>query len=245
MGAIPTATETILAYMRGPEHKKDAVFIRDKEYAAKDLSADDLEILIEELDTMVDREANPVIAAIIARGAPRVLDAVRMVNSSSKAGYKGAVARGPELVANPLDVDDMSSAQNGATAKTTWLATITSVGGAGYAGTATYDIQMLVSSLPNLAHVILGFVDPVEVPKVSMVQLIKNSDAWSREYVTLNWRDTFGNNATPVYELKQPWMVPPGEEYYIAANYYITGDDKLQPIGFAVKRATDILTALA
>ena len=60
-----------------------------------------------------------------------------------------------------------------------------------------------------------------------------------------DWRQTFGSNRTPTHELKQTWTIPPGENYYIAANYFLTGDDKCQPIGFAVGRSTDILAALA
>jgi hypothetical protein len=248
MPNIPSARQMLKQYYEDHGNKfgymKDNVTIMGKNKSAKDIGWEQIEILAEELDTVINRDQNPTVAGIIARGAPRILDAVRLVNYETKNGYMGAAARGHELVANPMGVNDCSSATSGATAKTTWLNTITSVGGADYIGTDSYDVQMLVSSLPVLAHVYLGFIDPVEVPKVSRVQLVKNNDAWPQEYIA--WlRDTFGNNATPVYELKQPWIIPPGEEYFIPAYYYLTGDDKLQPIGFTVKRATDIIGLLA
>lgn len=244
MDFIPTARDVIASYLGGPEYKANSVAIGDKAYTAADISGEDIEILAQELDTIIDREQNPTLAAIIARGSPRILDCVRMVNANTKQGYKGAAARGMQLLAQPLAVADLYISA-AATARTTWLVTITAVAAAQWSGDSTNTNDMLESSLPVISHVVLGFVDPVEVPKIDKIQLIKNGDPWCYEVLTFNWRATFGDHRTPTYELKQPWMIPPGEKYYIACNRYLTGDDKLQPIGFVIKRATDIIAALA
>lgn len=240
------ASEVLRAYVQ----VKDTVYIQGKPMSALDLTPDGLLILAQELDTFCDIEQNPVVADIIARGAPRILDAVRMVNYETKNGYEGAAARGPALVVNPMQPGDLLKYDAATSALSTdgkadWLESKTARGAAAWSGTSTYTNQMLVSSLPVLAHIYLGFVNPIEVPKVNKIQLIKDGDAWPEEVFTWNWRQTFGNNLTPTYELKQPWILPPGRSYYIAAYYPITGDDLLQPIGFTVKRATDIIAALA
>jgi hypothetical protein len=228
----------------------DSVFIGGKANAAKDIPWNEVEILAQELDSMVDWEQNPVLASLIVRGAARVLDAVRMVNAESKQGYKGAAARGAQLVVSPIRVADLllynaSSSTLADYPKTTWETAITARGAAAWSGTSTYNNEMLVSSLPMLSHVYLGFINPIDVPKMDQIQLIKDGDPMAVETLSFGWRQTFGDNQCPVHELKQPWVIPPGAKYYIACSYYLTGDDLTQPIGFTVKRATDILSALA
>lgn len=241
---MQTASEILNRYGKSGA-KANTVYIAGKEYGASDIiDEDEWKTLKEELDSFVDEEQNPTVARIIARGAPRVYDAIRLVNYESKQGFKGAAARGHALVFNPLTVADLYAA-GAAAAKTTWTTVVAATGAANYSGDSTNVNPMLVSSLPVLCHVILGWVNPIEVPKSNMIQLIKNGDPMAREYIMWEWRQTFGDNRTPTYELKQPWICPPGENYYIAANYFLTGDDKLQPIGFSVRRATDIIAALA
>lgn len=239
---METASEVLDRYVR-TQMKKGEVSIAGKKYSALDIIPDELEILKEELDAFID-EQNPAVARIIVRGAPRILDAIRLVNYESKQGFKGAAARGHSLVLNPLIVADIYTA-GAASAKTSWLVAVTTAGAANWSGDSTNVNNMLVSSLPVLCHVYLGFINPIAVPKSNMIQLIKNGDPMVRECLQWDWRDTFGDNRTPTYELKQPWTIPPGEQYYIAASYFLTGDDKIEPIAFTVKRATDIIAALA
>ena len=247
-------SEVLKAYVANPRlYTANKVWVRGEVQSALDISADGLAILGQELDAYADVARNPVMAEIIARGAPRILDAVRMVNYESKNGYGGAGARGHELLVNPIGVNDILKYNAGTTTLSTdskatgenWLRTLAAAAAAAYSGTSTYNNLMLVSSLPVVSHVYLGWVNPIEVPKVERIQLIKDGDPWAPEVFVWQWRDTFGANRVPTYEQKQPWVIPPGRAYYIAVDYYITGDDKLQPIAFAVKRATDILAALA
>jgi hypothetical protein len=149
-----------------------------------------------------------------------------------------------QLCSNPLVPGDLKAA-NSSSAKTNWLTTITTAAATFYSGDSSNTNNMTVSSLPVLAHVWLGLVNNIEVPKMDRVQLIKNGDPWTYEVLTYSWRENLGAFKTPVYELKQPWIIPPGEKYYVACQYIITGDDKTYPIAFAIKRATDIIAALA
>lgn len=243
---METASEVLNRYRASPQYSPNTVYIAGKSYKALDIPAEDFEILKQELDAFVDEAQDPVLARMVARGSPRILDGIRLVNDASKNGFKGAAARAMELLFNPLIVADINAA-GAATAKTTWLTTVNATGAANWSGSsaAANLNNMLVSSLPVLCHVYLGFINPIEIPKVNMLQLVKNGDAMAREYLPYNWRQTFGANRVPTYELKQPWIIPPGENYYIPVNYYLTGDDKLEPIAFTVRRATDIIAALA
>jgi len=106
-------------------------------------------------------------------------------------------------------------------------------------------IDLTISSLAVVGHCYFGFVNPVPMPKVNVVQLVFDSDPWPQEVLDWEWREGFGDNETPVYELKMPWIIPPGRSYRISVRNYITGEDRLTPIGFSVKRASDIIASIA
>ena len=191
MGA---AYQTLITYKSSPQYVKDKVFIAGKGYSALDIPIEDLQILAQEIDTMIDTEANPEVAGIIARGSPRIFDAVRLVNYHTTNGFKGAQARGFALCLNPLVVGDLLAA-NSASAKTNWLTTVSSVGATQYSGSSSNTNNMLTSSLPVIAHVILGFVNPIEVPKMDRIQLIKNGDPWPYEALPTHGERTWGPTA--------------------------------------------------
>jgi hypothetical protein len=92
--------------------------------------------------------------------------------------------------------------------------------------------------------VYFGFVDPVPVPKANVIQLVLDADPWVQEVMDWEWRKCFGDRETPVYELKDPWVIRPGASFRISVRDYITGDDRIIPIGFSVKRGGDIIAAL-
>ena len=238
--AVADVKTVLAAYVHSASYKAGEVKIAGRSYTARDLSADELKYLTEDLESLAEQQSNPLVANMIARNSPRILDLVRVVNAQSgcQQGYGGAGARGNALVVNPLRQGDVTITHG-------WQVAITAIGATTWIGSSTSTIAMTVSSLPVLGHIYLGFVDPIEVPKVDAVQLVKNGDPWPEEVLVFNWRHGFGSHSTPVHELKQPWIVPPGENYYIPLRYNRVGDDRLEPIAFTVKRASDILTALA
>ena len=231
--------EILDAYIQSAQYEKNQVNVAGKTYGALDLDEDDYRVFREELVVLSRRVYNPAIADCIARGAPRLLDAVRMVNDQSKQGFKGASSRGDQLIINPMRVGDVS--------RTTWLVTVSAAGAANWLGAtgAANDIDMLVSSLPVISHIFLGFIDPVASPKIDRVQLVKDSDPYVEEVLDFGWSAIFGDGQTPFHELKTPWIVPPGSSYYMPVSYFITGEDRLQPVAYAVKRARDVIAALA
>ncbi len=234
---IASVPEVIDSYLRSSAFTPGSVLLRGANFNTKELTDEQLSLLVAELETLSMRYKNPNMAAMIARGAERILDLVRMVNYRTNAGFYGARARGDQLVVDAMRISDLSL--------TTWVVNRATAAAVAWAGSSTTNISMLVSSLPVLGHVFLGFADPVGFPLVDKIQLIKDGDPWVPEVVQFQWRDTMGDNQVPMYELREPWILPPQATYYIALNYFSTGEDRLLPIAFVVRRARDTIAALA
>jgi len=243
------AIDILKRYINSPAYQPGVVFIGNKQWAVTDISKQETETLGQEIDTFVDWEAAPRIASMVVRASPRILDAVRLVNANTKQGYGGAAGRGQSLIAQPLQLFDLLRAAPSSTdvatyPMLTWLVSKATTGVIAWSGTATYSNTMVVSSLPYMAHVFVGFIDSIEVPKINKIQLVKDGDTYPIENPNFEWRGSFGEFQVPAHELLQPWIIPPSSKYYIGVNWYATGDDKMQPIGFAIKRATDVLSAM-
>jgi len=243
------AIDILKRYVSNSAYQPGVVFIGNKQWAVTDISKQELEILGQEIDTFVDWESAPRIASMVVRAAPRILDAVRLVNAQTHQGYGGAAGRGQQLIAQPLQLFDLlraapSSTEVATYPMTTWLISKTSTGAVAWSGTSTYSNTMVVSSLPYLAHIFIGFIDSIEVPKINKIQIVKDGDSYPVENPNFEWRGAFGDHQVPSHELLQPWIIPPSSKYYIGVNWYAVGDDKMQPIGFAIKRATDVLSAI-
>ena len=234
----PTAsvTEVIDSYLKSSAFTPGSVLLRGANFSAKELTDEQLSLFVAELETLSMRYKNPNIASMIARGAERILDLVRMVNYRTNAGFYGARARGDKLVVDALRLTDVSL--------TTWVVNRATAAAAAWIGSSTTTINMLVSSLPVIGHLYLGFVDPVGFPLVDRIQLVKDGDPWVPEVVQFQWRDTMGDNQVPMYELREPWILPPQSTYYIPLNYFSTGEDRLTPVAFVVRRARDTIAAL-
>ena len=233
--------------LQGDRYAKDKVWVAGKEGAALDPDDADFATFVGEMVVIAKRQRNAMVGDIIARNAPRLWDLVRMVNLNTKVGYGGASSRGDRLLINPLESRDLGRAGGwpGTSPPDSWLQVPATVGGARLWPPTSGFVVLTISSLPVVGHVYFGFVNPVAVPKVNIVQLVLDSDAWPEEVIDWEWRESYGDTETPVYELKQPWVIKPGASYRVSVRNYITGEDRLTPIGFSVKRASDIIASLA
>ena len=59
----------------------------------------DFGVFVHQMEVAVQAQKNSLVADIIARGAPWIWDAVRMVNENSNNGFGGITSRSTELVA--------------------------------------------------------------------------------------------------------------------------------------------------
>ena len=228
-------------------YMRDSVFIGGAKVAALDPSPADFRIFVSEMMVIAKRQRNPMVGDIITRNAPRLWDLIRMVNANTKQGFGGAGSRGDRLLFNPLEPRDLGRGGGfpGTSPPDSWLQVPATVGAARLWPPTSGKITLTVSSLALLGHVYFGFVNPVAVPKVNAIQLVLDSDAWPEEIMDWEWRESYGDTETPVYELKLPWVIRPGAAYRISVRNYITGEDRLTPIGFSVKRAQEIIASLA
>jgi len=214
------------------------VKIGRENFSGNNPNADNFAIFVEEMEILTRQEQNPYLAGIIARGAKFVWDAVRLVNEHTTGGYGGAMARSTELVVNPLTLRDTGSAGGypGTNPSSTWVVNRTATGTARLYPAAN-SVNMVVNSIPRMAHVILAWLDPVEVPKAQSVQL-QQTDVWPEEF--FNWGIRGSTDQSHIFENKQPWITRPGNSYRINVRYGATGEDQLQPIGFSIMRAQDV-----
>lgn len=248
---VMSVRDVLQQYIRGrldgQPYTPNSVYIGDTAASALDPPEEDFSIFVAEMEVMQKRQRHAMVADIIARNAPRLWDLVRMVNQNTKQGFRGAGARGDRLLFNPLEPRDLGRAGSfpGTSPPDSWLQVPATVGAARLWPPTSGTIDLTVSSLAVLGHVYFGFVDPVAVPKVNIVQLVLDSDPWPEETLDWEWRESYGHTETPVYELKQPWVIRPGASYRISVRNYITGEDRLTPIGFSVKRAREIIASLA
>lgn len=245
---IADVAAVLSAYRNSGQYLTDTVRIGAKDYAALEpKDPNDFAIFVAELQVVVQQQRNELVADIIARNSPRLWDTVRMVNVVTKNGFKGMGARGDALLFNPLRLRDLGRAGGypGTSPPDNWLQSYTSIGGTRLWPPTSGTVTLTVSSLQQLGHVFFGFVDPVPTPKVDAVQLVLDSDPWSEEAVPWEWRRSYSDIEVPTYELRQPWVIRPGAAYRVSVRVYATGDDRLQPIGFVVQRATDIIGSLA
>lgn len=246
-----TVEQVLTAYVgnqiQSQPYTVDSVSIGTAKIAALDPSPADFVTFISEMMVITKRQRNPMVGEIITRNAPRLWDLVRMVNHATRQGFGGAGSRGDRLLFNPLEPRDLGRAGDfpGTAPPDSWLQVPATVGAARLWPPTSGTITLTITSLPVLGHVYFGFVNPVPVPKVNNVQLVLDSDAWPEEIMDWEWRESFGDNAVSVYELKLPWVIRPGASYRISVRNYITGEDRLTPIGFSVKRARDIIASLA
>ncbi len=74
--------------------------------------------------------------------------------------------------------------------------------------------------------IIIGFVDPVEVPKISAIKAkIKSTD------YPIWYFDQAIRSGLHIYELPKPFVVEPTQSMYLRAKVARAGDDEIQPLG--------------
>jgi len=209
-----------------PEETKE---IAGKEEKLGELKAEDVEIFVRELDLFIQSEMHPVLRRVIIDHANDILDIIRTVQYESKAGFKGAYARGNELTLLHLYPTLVGWSAN------SWLKSYTSTGATDWIGSESSPISVG----ERAGHIYLALYDPIDVPKVGAIQFAKDGDKFVIE--TLNWY-RIRTDLVPTYVLREPWLIAPRHTYYVRVRVDITGDDKLQPLAFAVGEARNYMS---
>ena len=217
---------SVKAYVPIQNYPEEEIVIAGRKEKASALSSAEVQAFVTQLDAIIHSQQCPVVKDIIARNARLLLDAIRVVNINTKQGFKGFAARGSELEINYVRPKTFN--------KTTWLQSIAS------AGTVSWLAE--TKALEEEALVILGWIDPIEVPKIDAVLYTKDGDPLPAQTLPFEVRDAFGTIKTPVVEQKLPITVLPEHKIKIDMNAFATGDDKIQPIAFHIRKAADFMT---
>jgi len=211
------------------DYPEETKIIAGRKEKVGSLKADDVKQFVVQLEHLVHPQQSPVIHDIIARNAPLILDVIRIVNLETKQGFKGMAARAGELEINWV--------RPGTFGKTTWLTSYTSTG----SNTWFSETRLLEYE----ALIILGWIDPIEVPKIDAIYITKDGDPLPAQTMPWMAKNNFGTYQTPIVEQKLPLVVLPEHKFKIEVNVFATGDDKLEPIGFHIRRAEDFMSATA
>lgn len=227
---------------------RDAVIEAGKsEVQVKLASMDRVEVdaLLKKVDAMASHYLNETIAVIFAEEMVNILTAVRMVKTETKNRFGGIRASGQELDLNwlvPKDIggsllNSAATASKGLYGGTsgavyTWLQTFTA---------NTSDDLVPSQKMDQYAGMIyLGFIDPVEVPKVHKVKFTLSAIPTPPQPLNFRIRKDIGTFNLPVARLEQPVIIPPKKTQLVDVVGGITGDSKIEPLALLIAKAEDL-----
>ena len=206
--------------------------VAGKTISVKRLSRTEAEILAAEMERVVTDVKSPLIAGMIAENFENILLLVESVNHETKQGYRGAGARGSQLTAQLITPSDL--------AKTQWDTTVVS-GASDFISTFTVP-----RSIPeDEGEIILALMDQVNKPLIDKAQFQKDGDPLVVEPLAFRNRKTLaitsGQTETPVAKLRRVLIAPPESTYAMRISAVVSGADSLEPIGFRIRKAKDVL----
>jgi hypothetical protein len=221
-----------------------------KDYDLSKLSCADIKRLGDEMDALIVN-LNPVIQDLFVKNAQTIADAVRMVNTGTKQGFKGALASGNELdiqFLGPRLFHDPDAAA--AARRTSWVRTITAAMVAyrdcPYINDLTSPIfappaipaEVELNMVEEEALVLLGFVNDAATPCSNGVQITMNTEPYDIQDMDFEMVQPL--TGTPLWELKEPWTIPPEQSGWIHLRYFRAGTDECKPIGAWVRMARNM-----
>ena len=212
----------------------EAERVAGKDFSVKRLNRTEAEILAAEMERIVADVKSPLIAEMISENFNNILILVEAVNQETKQGYRGAGARGSQLTCQWFTPADFT--------KTAWDVTTLASGTSDFISTFTVP-----RSIPeDEGEVILGFMDLVNKPLVDRLQFQKDKDSLVIEPLAWRARKNFavtsGQSETPIAKLRRVLIAPPESTYACKIHAVVSGADSLQPIGFRIRKASDVLT---
>lgn len=218
-----------------------------KDYTLAKLSNADIKRLGDEMDVLV-ANLNPIIQDLYARNALTILNAVRMVNTETKQGFKGFLASGNELdiqFLGPRQFHDPDGAAN--LARLTWARTITAAMmvapssvayindmASGIWPAAEFELVMAEEE----ALVLLGFVNDAALPCSNGYQITMNTEPYDIEDMDFEMAQPL--TGTSLWEMKRPWTLPPEQSGMVHLRYFRAAPDECKPIGVWIHMARNM-----
>jgi hypothetical protein len=229
-GTLPEETLTIIA----PDGKS-------RDYNMGRIDYADLKTFADELDIALHLQ-NPIVQSLYAKNAKQLANLIRVVQYTTRSGFKGSCGSGNALDALLFRAEQFSNPDIvAATFRTTWLRAIGAIG----------TLQMICANdggaigakgaltmANNEAIAILGFANPASDPCTSGLQFTYLGTPYNVQNLGFDLSNlVYGD---PIKELKQPLLVYPGETILLNNYYYKAGMDEVRPIGLWIKMATNI-----
>jgi hypothetical protein len=226
---------------------KQSIKLGGKDYDLSPILYSDIKILGDEMDTLI-ANMNPIIQNLIAKNALAFLDAVRMANVESKQGFKGALGSGNELdiqFLGPRQFHDPDAVA--ATRRASWVRTIT-------AAMVTYrdcpyindltsgifappavpaEVELAMTQYESL--IIVGFVNDAATPCSNGVQITMNTAPYDIQDMDFEMAQPL--EGCTLWELKEPWLLPPLQSGWVHLRYFRAGTDECKPVGAWVRMA--------
>jgi len=210
-----------------------------KEHKMAEIDYLDLKIFADELDIALKLQ-NPLVQCLFAKNAVGLASLVRVVNTETASGFKGAVGSGRQLDAILLRAEQFQDPGAGAaTPRTSWIRNVLAIGDVVFIqSTADTGAELPMATTEGLA--ILGFANPAAALCVDALQISYLAKASNIQNLDFELANPFIGDA--ICELKQPLVVYPNESASITVRYYRAGTDELRPIGLWVKMAQNLRT---
>lgn len=236
-GFYPTDQSATKQDLQAKYIAEQQIMINDKAYTLSQISQFDVKVFADELDSELSR-INPFFWDLFAKYAVNCLDAVRLANNQDKQGYRGSDAKGNELDANLFIARMFYDPDNSTFVRTAWDRVIAATGTKSFFEGATAGSAYAATLYESL--IILGWYNPADTPCSDAFQITQNTDLY--DYQTFDFEEvlTGGQQGDVLYELKEPWTLPPNEAGHIDVSYYRTGTDGLRPIGLWIKEAKNV-----
>lgn len=216
---------------------EDSRFLAGQERDLAQVSEAEVHEIVNKLDAAY-QGATPEVTEMVQLSLSDIISTVQVVKNRSNSPFQGLTAAGNALDINPVRIDDIARL-NGTTGQTDWLLNHTSTGNFNFLGSSSNPESMSTTSPEAELH--MGFIDPVESPKLNAYQYYRFGDAVGPAQA-LNWRHrkTMGDGSLPAFRLPRPFAALPGDTYYVRARVEETGYDRLQPVAIVVARRSDI-----
>ena len=200
------------------------------EYQKQELTSDESDLFENQWDKFLTRHfrAREVID-VFQDHKDIIKEAARVAKYQLESPFGGANAETNQFGWMPI-LPNFLLTPHGSTptyATATWRKYITT------ANVTTRWIDLWGTSTTNLkltkygTMVVIGFTDPVEVPKIgALLAKIK-----SKDYPVWDFGDSMLNTDYPIFELTEPFIVEKEQEFYIQARADRAGVSELRPLG--------------
>ena len=207
-------------------------------------SAREVEVLFQKLNMLALYREHPGIASMVAEEADSILVACRRVKTETKQELRGILGTGANLEIAWLrakDVGGRLTDQSGVAGKGAYGL---GLGGGIYSWLNTFTAGVSVDMFPEATMVeeagiiFLGFIDPIEVPKVEAIQFTLAKIPSPPQSLAFRINQEFGGpGSLPFARLEKPVFVGPERRFSVTVNPGISGDSKCEPLALLITTA--------